>query len=207
MLNNFGRRRIFNYGMVVLTTLLLLIGIMDVVPTTAAKWVQAACTVVYAFVYFLTIGAVAFVLLGEVSSPAMRASTAALATITQSLFGLVMNFAIPYMVNPDEANLKGKVGFIFGGLALIATVGSFWLVPELKGRTFAEIDHMFQSKVPPEEDGSICLVKCNIESPHIHLHVCCLSASSTIYDSLRKYELRVLLCQAFGYFTCESDYL
>ncbi|EPS39421.1 hypothetical protein H072_6816 [Dactylellina haptotyla CBS 200.50] len=153
VLNSFGRRRIFNYGMVTLTALLLFIGIMDVVPTGAAKWVQAACTVIYAFVYFLTIGAVAFVLLGEVSSPSMRAHTAALATATQSILGLIMNFAIPYMVNPDEGNLKGKVGFIFGGLAAIATVGSFWYVPELKGRTFAEIDQMFQMRVPPRKMG------------------------------------------------------
>ncbi|KAF3913382.1 hypothetical protein ABW20_dc0107086 [Dactylellina cionopaga] len=153
VLNSFGRRRIFNYGMIVLTALLLLIGIMDVVPTAAAKWVQAACTVIYAFVYFLTIGAIAFVLLGEVSSPALRASTAALATATQSILGLIFSFAIPYMVNPDEGNLKGKVGFVFGGLAAVATIGSFWYVPELKGRTFAEIDQMFQMRVPPRKMG------------------------------------------------------
>lgn len=139
--------------MVALTTLLLLIGIMDVVPTSGAKWVQASCTVIYAFVYFLTIGAISYVLLGEVSSPAMRASTAALATATQSILGLIMNFAIPYMINPDEGNLRGKVGFVFGGLATMATACSFWYIPELKGRTFAEIDQMFQMRVPPKKMG------------------------------------------------------
>ncbi|KAK6500398.1 hypothetical protein TWF481_010742 [Arthrobotrys musiformis] len=153
VLNSFGRRRIFNYGMVVLTALLLIIGIMDVVPTSGAKWVQASCTVIYAFVYFLTIGAIAYVLLGEVSSPAMRASTAALATATQSILGLIMNFAIPYMINPDEGNLRGKVGFVFGGLAAMASVVSFWYIPELKGRTFSEIDQMFQMRVPPRKMG------------------------------------------------------
>ncbi|KAJ5505102.1 hypothetical protein N7463_007976 [Penicillium fimorum] len=57
--------------------------------------------VIYAFVYFLTIGAVAFVLLGEVSSVTLRARTTALATATQAIFGIIMFFAVPYMVNPD----------------------------------------------------------------------------------------------------------
>jgi len=140
--------------MVALTAILFLIGIMDVIPTGTAKWVQASFTVVYAFVYFLTIGAMAFAILGETSSSSLRARTVALATATQAIFGIVMNTAIPYMVNPDQANLKGKVGFVFGGLALMGTIGSFIYVPELKGRTFYEIDTMFFDRVPPRKMGN-----------------------------------------------------
>lgn len=154
ILNSFGRRRTFIIGMAVLTILLFLIGILDVVPSNAANWVQASCTVIYAFVYFLTIGAISFVLLGEVSTPLLRAKTTALATAVQAVFGIVMNVIMPYMVNPDEANMKGKVGFVFGGCALVATIGSWVYVPELKGRTFPEIDQMFYSRVPPRKMGS-----------------------------------------------------
>lgn len=153
----FGRRKLFVGGMAIPTTLLLMIGIMDVVPTSAAKWVQAACTVIYAFFYFMTIGAVAFVLLGETSSPVLRAKTIALATAVQALFGIIMNFVIPYMVNPDEGNMKGKVGFVWGGLSLIATIGSWVYVPELKGKSFEEIDMMFSRRVPPRKMGDYCL--------------------------------------------------
>ncbi|KAH8895204.1 maltose permease [Thozetella sp. PMI_491] len=154
VVNSYGRRRIFLAGMVIITALLLLIGIMDMVPTSAAKWVQASCTVIYAFVYFATIGAVGYVLLGETSSTALRASTTAWAAATQAILGLAMSFAIPYMVNPDEGNLNGKVGFVFGGLAAIVTIGSWAIIPELKGRTFEEIDRMFQMRVPPRKMGS-----------------------------------------------------
>lgn len=153
VVNSFGRRKVFLSGMLGLTALLLLIGIMDVVPTSAAKWVQASCTVIYAFVYFGTIGAMAFVLLGETSSMGLRAHTSALATATQSVFGVAFSFAIPYMVNPDEGNLKGKVGFVFGGLACIATIGAYFYVPELKGHTYSEIDTMFARRVPPRKMG------------------------------------------------------
>lgn len=154
VVNSFGRRKIFLLGMGSLTTLLFLIGILDVVPTNAAQWVQAALTVVYAFVYFATIGAMAFAILGEASSTSLRAPTMALATATQAVMGIIMNLVIPYMVNPDEGNLEGKVGFVFGGLAAIAAMWSWLYVPELKGRTFDEIDELFRAKVPPRKMGS-----------------------------------------------------
>ncbi|KAL2826752.1 general substrate transporter [Aspergillus pseudoustus] len=155
IVNSFiGRRRLFLSGMVALTAILLLIGIMDVIPSSAAKWVQASLTVIYAFVYFMTVGAISFVLLGEVSTPLLRAKTTALATAVQAVFGIAMNVAVPYMVTPDEANMKGKVGFVFGGCAAVATIASWVYVPELKGRTFEEIDLLFASRVPPRHMGS-----------------------------------------------------
>lgn len=154
VLNNFGRRKSFVSGMVALTTILFLIGIMDIIPTPAAKWVQASLTVIYALFYQMSIGAIAFVILGETSSPSLRAKTIGLATATQSVFGTLMNVVVPYLVNPDKANLKGKVGFIFGGLSAAATLWSFFYIPELKGRTFDEIDHMFQNRINPREMAS-----------------------------------------------------
>ncbi|KAJ3533501.1 hypothetical protein NM208_g7959 [Fusarium decemcellulare] len=154
IVNRFGRRPIFISGMFACTAILLLIGILDVVPTGAAKWAQSSLTVIFSFVYFMTIGAVAFVLLGEVSSLALRARTTALATATQAIFGIIMFFAVPYMVNPDAGNLVGKVGFIFGGLSSIASVICFFYIPELKQRSYQEIDAMFFRRVPPRQMGS-----------------------------------------------------
>lgn len=56
-------------------------------------------------------------------------------------------------VNPDKANLKGKVGFVFGGASLLGTVWAYFYVPELKDRTFQEIDWLFHHKVPPRKMG------------------------------------------------------
>lgn len=154
VVNTLGRRKTFISGMIAMTIVLFLIGIMDVIPTSAAKWVQASLTVLYALFYQMSIGAIAFAVLGETSSASLRAKTIGFATATQSVFGTVMNVVVPYLVNPDKADLKGKVGFIFGGLSAMATVWSYFYVPELKGRTFDEIDYMFQSKVNPRVMGS-----------------------------------------------------
>ena len=152
-LEKFGRRTIFLTGMVSLTTILLLIGIMDVVPTNGASWVQAGITVLYAFIYFMTIGATAFTILGEASSTALRAKTVSLATAMQAVCSVIMNFVIPYMMNPDEGNLQGKVGFIFGGLGFLGCIGSWFYVPELKNMTFEEIEKLFVARIPPRKMG------------------------------------------------------
>ncbi|KAH0602600.1 uncharacterized protein H6S33_008681 [Morchella sextelata] len=148
LVNSAGRRIVTLTGMAVLTVMLALIGVMDVVPTAAAQWVQSSLTVIYAYVWFLTIGAMGYVILGEASSPRLRSRTIGLTTVVQSLWGLIMNFAIPYLVNPDEANLKGKVGFIFGATSLMCTIWVYFCVPEFKGLTFSEIDERFKKGVP-----------------------------------------------------------
>ena len=65
----------------------------------------------------------------------------------QALIGIVMTVAIPYMINPDQANLRGKLGFFFGGLAALCFVWSYFRVPETKGRTYEELDIMFERGV------------------------------------------------------------
>ena len=95
VINTSGRRKVFLVGMAVLTVILFIIGIMDVIPTSGAKWAQSSFTVIYAFVYFLTIGAMAFAILGEASSTALRARTTAFATATQAVFGIAMNVRYP----------------------------------------------------------------------------------------------------------------
>ncbi|KAK7899976.1 hypothetical protein LTR67_003722 [Exophiala xenobiotica] len=152
-INTLGRRKLFIWGMIGMTVVLVLMGILDVVHTSAARWVQASCTVVYALIYQITIGCIAFALLGEVSTPSLRAKTVGLATACQAVFGTVMNIVVPYMVNPDKANLRGKVGFVFGGACLLGTIWSYFYIPELKGRTFQEIDYLFHHRVPPRKMG------------------------------------------------------
>jgi hypothetical protein len=62
-----------------------------------------------------------------------------------------MTVAIPYMINPEQANLQGKLGFFFGGLALICLIWSYFRVPETMGRTFEELDLLFDKKVPARQ--------------------------------------------------------
>jgi SP family general alpha glucoside:H+ symporter-like MFS transporter len=55
--------------------------------------------------------------------------------------------AIPYLINPDQANLGGKLGVFFGGLSIPCLLWWYLRVPEMKGRTYEELDIMFERNV------------------------------------------------------------
>jgi hypothetical protein len=169
----FGRRAIYNFGLACLVVLLLIIAILDCAPhylsRPALSWTQAALLLVWNFCYDFSVGPVCFVILCEVSATKVRSKTIAVATAVQAALGIVMTIAIPYLINPDQANARGKVGFFFGGLAAISLVWAYFRVPETKGtdltgkkisfsktladsatligRTYEELDIMFAKGV------------------------------------------------------------
>ncbi|KAL1890755.1 hypothetical protein Sste5346_008080 [Sporothrix stenoceras] len=140
-----GRRPSAVYGTASLSVALLMIGILAVVPNRNAVWAQVAFMALWSFVYQATIGSVGWTMLTEISTSALRAHTQAVATLLQGAVGTTWSFVLPYLINPDEANLGGKIAFIYGGILAVSAVVIFFLVPETKGRTFADMDLLFQS--------------------------------------------------------------
>mgnify|MGYP005988445537 CR=1 FL=1 len=149
-MHRFGRRTIYIGGLAMLVILQLIIGILDCVPgrPKGAIWGEAALMLVWNFFYDISVGPICFVLLSECSATRVRSKTIAAATAAQGCLGIVMTVAIPYLINPAEANLQGKLGFFFGGLAAICLVWAYIRVPETMGRTYEELDLLFDKDVP-----------------------------------------------------------
>jgi SP family general alpha glucoside:H+ symporter-like MFS transporter len=151
LLVRFGRRQIYNTGLAMLIVLLLLIGILDCLPNYKSRpgiaWAQASLMLVWNFCYDFSVGPVCFVILCECSATRVRAKTIAVATAVQALVAIAMTVAIPYMINPDEGNARGKIGFFFGGLSMLSLVWAYFRVPETKNRTYSELDIMFSRGV------------------------------------------------------------
>ncbi|KAL1592140.1 hypothetical protein SLS59_009908 [Nothophoma quercina] len=147
LMQKFGRRVLFGTGLAVLTVIMFLVGILDCVPAKGAIWAKSAMLLVWNSVYNWSVGPVAFAIFCEVSATRVRSKTIAVATAVQALVGIIMTVAIPYLINPDEANLGGKLGFFFGGLSVPCLVWWFLRVPEMKGRTYEELDIMFERNV------------------------------------------------------------
>lgn len=150
---NVGRRFLYVWGLFMLVVIQLIIGILDCVPgrPTGAIWAESALMLVWNFFYDISIGPICFVLLAECSATRVRSKTIAAATAAQGCLGIIMTVAIPYMINPAQANLQGKLGFFFGGLAGICFVWAFFRVPETKGRTYEELDLLFDKNVPARQ--------------------------------------------------------
>ncbi|KAB5570029.1 general substrate transporter [Coniochaeta sp. 2T2.1] len=146
----YGRRFLIVGPQFMLCLMLLIIGILGCVPDKAkAAWGVVAMLYVWALIYQLSIGATGFVLASEIATMRLRAATQGLITITNSVWGLIMQFTVPYMINPDAGNLGGKVGFIFLATGLMAAVGGWYLFPETKGLSFEKIDELYAVGVSP----------------------------------------------------------
>ncbi|KAF2714047.1 maltose permease [Pleomassaria siparia CBS 279.74] len=151
LMQRFGRRPLYNIGLTLLMIIMFLVGILDVVPTKGALWTQSALLLVWNFTFDWSVGPVAYAIFCEVSATRVRSKTIAVATAIQALVGIVMTVAIPYLINPDEAALRGKLGFFFGGLSVPCLVWCYFRVPEMKGRTYEELDIMFERGVRTRE--------------------------------------------------------
>lgn len=51
------------------------------------------------------------------------------------------------MMNPTAWNLKGKTGFFWASTAFVIMVWAFFRLPEVKGRTYEELDILFEDRV------------------------------------------------------------
>ncbi|ODV95718.1 hypothetical protein PACTADRAFT_76152 [Pachysolen tannophilus NRRL Y-2460] len=146
-----GRRTLYNWGLVATTVILFIISFLDISPVYSTndgvRWAQASLILVWSAIWQASIGPVLYVLLGEIPSTKLRGKTIAFATAMQSVTALVFTIIMPYMLDTDEGNLRGKAGFIFAGISLVCIAWCFIRLPETKDRTFDEIDIMFHRGV------------------------------------------------------------
>jgi hypothetical protein len=52
------------------------------------------------------------------------------------------------MLSPQYAGWGAKIGFFFGPLAALFTVLVWFTVPETMGRTYAELDELYERRIP-----------------------------------------------------------
>jgi SP family general alpha glucoside:H+ symporter-like MFS transporter len=56
---------------------------------------------------------------------------------------MISSIITPYILNPTAGNWKAEAAFLPGGLSMIILIWSYFRIPDLKGRSYEEIDHLF----------------------------------------------------------------
>ena len=144
-----GRRTLYLWGLVFLDIELLIIGFVALAPASnvAAPYVIGSLLLIFTFTYDITVGPVCYCLVAEISSTRLRSKTIVLARNLYNIVGIFNNIITPRMINPTAWDWKGKAGFFWAGFCTLSIIWTFFRLPEPKGKTYAELDVLFERKV------------------------------------------------------------
>ncbi|KZT59957.1 raffinose family of oligosaccharides transporter [Calocera cornea HHB12733] len=148
MMNWLGRRTLYIAGLAGMTLLMFIIGFLALSTVDAAKWALASLVLVYTFLYDSTVGPVCYSLVAEIPSTRLRAKSIVISRNVYNIVGIIVAVLAPYMFNPSAWNWKGKAGFFWGASCLLCLVYCYFRLPEPKGRTYGELDILFEGNVP-----------------------------------------------------------
>jgi MFS transporter, SP family, general alpha glucoside:H+ symporter len=149
-----GRRTIYVYGQFISCAFLVALGIAASVPThtlsasKAASNAQAALGLIVSVLFCLGPAPASWVIIGETSSVRLRPLTTGVGRGAYYLVNIPCIFLASYMLNSDKWNLGGKSGYVWAGTAFVCTLMAWIWIPEMKHRSFREIDILFQRHVP-----------------------------------------------------------
>lgn len=144
-----GRRTIYLYGSGVLCLLLLVIGACGARQNEkAADWAIGSMLLIFTFTYDFTVGPVCYSLVAELPSTRLKAKTVVLSRNLYNIGGIVVNVITNYQLTPTAWNWRAYSGFFWAGTCFICVVWIYFRVPEPKGRSYGELDILFENKVP-----------------------------------------------------------
>ncbi|KAL4778774.1 general substrate transporter [Aspergillus varians] len=155
LIDRLGRRNLMTVGILIMTCILMVTGGLGVVASDetnpnsgGAVKGTVSLILVYCWWYNASIGAAGYTILTEISTSRLRIKTIAIGLALQNALYMMWSFVLPYLFNPDKADLGAKVAFIFGGLSVLCLVYLWFYQPETVGRSYAELDEMFSKQVP-----------------------------------------------------------
>lgn len=150
-----GRRTIYLYGSSTLCIIMIIIGCMATRQNDRAfQWAIGSMLLIFTFTYDLTIGPVCYSLVAELSSTRLKAKTIVLSRNLYNIAGIVCGVITNYQLTASAWNWRAYAGFFWAGTCFLMTVWIFFRLPEPKGRTYGELDILFEHKVSARKFAS-----------------------------------------------------
>ncbi|GJC78594.1 maltose permease MAL31 [Colletotrichum liriopes] len=155
LMGRIGRRTFFFFGSSIIGGLMLIIGILGSVGVAAADVAigVGVVLIITNLTFKMSLGPTTYTIVGETSSSRVRAQTIVLGRAVYVVGQIVIQQLNPRMLNDkgDAWNWGPKAGFLYFGLCCIWAVWIFFFLPETMNRSFAELDYLFQKKVPARQ--------------------------------------------------------
>ncbi|KAF2729957.1 MFS general substrate transporter [Polyplosphaeria fusca] len=144
VMSRVGRRPLILLSLGVSSVLWLSMGIVNCFTGAMVPWWTAIAMMLTIVVNGVGSWPASFAVAAETSSLTLRAKTQGIGWFVSALSSAASGMALPYIFNPDEGNLRGKIGFTYVGSCLLGLAISWLIIPEMKGRTVGEVDRMFE---------------------------------------------------------------
>ncbi|KAF7591982.1 hypothetical protein BBP40_000829 [Aspergillus hancockii] len=84
----------------------------------------------------------------EIATPKFHHHTMAYTIACAQATAAISTLVFPQLTAPDAANLSAKAYLIFAGCMCCIVIFTYLYMPETKGRTIAEIDEIYDAKIP-----------------------------------------------------------
>lgn len=147
LMHHVGRRTIHFSGLCAQFLLLIIVGSLSFATSNSSVWAIGALLIVFTFVYDFTVGPVTYSLVSELSSTRLKAKSIVLARAAYNASNIFVNVMTNYQLSSTAWNWGARAAFFWGGSCLLSAIWVYFRLPEPKGRTYAELDLLFENKV------------------------------------------------------------
>ena len=144
LMQSFGRRTIHLSGGFSLFLVLVIVGSLSFYRTSASNWAIGGLLILFVFVYDFTIGPVTYSIVSEMSSTRLKAKTIVLARALYNISNIVVNVLTNYQLGETSWNWGARTAFFWAGTCGCVVVWAWFRLPEPRGRTYAELDLLFE---------------------------------------------------------------
>ncbi|KAF5005439.1 hypothetical protein FDECE_8104 [Fusarium decemcellulare] len=151
-----GRRTLYILGTFILFVILIVVGGLGFADPSnpGPSWAVGSLLIFYTFIYDMAVGPVCYTIVAEIPSTRLKAKTIVLARNFNNMAGLINNTLMPRMLGVNSWNWGAKTGLFWAAFCLLIMIWAFFRLPEPKGRTFGELDVLFEHKVSARKFAS-----------------------------------------------------
>jgi len=157
MSRGIGRRSLYLYGLCGLCSMLFIMGFLGLVPKDHRKegsLATGSIMLIWALFYQCSVGTVCYSLVAELSTRRLQIKTVVLGRNLYNVVGIICSVLTPYMLNPGAWNWGNYAGFFWAAICFCCIIYTYFRVPEPQGRSFAELDLLFERKVSARKFAS-----------------------------------------------------
>lgn len=108
----------------------------------------AACSFMFNFFWGVSFFPLSNVMPSEIPTTKLRSYTMSYTIAWAQTTAVITTIVVPQLTAADGAGLGAKMYLVFAGCMVGIIAFVYFLMPETKNRTFAEIDEMYDAKIP-----------------------------------------------------------